>query len=103
MAECKKCGSYSIFDNHRCPPKWLALDKENQGDNWEDAVEVYAWDAQDAAIVASEKFDNGSGEGATNRVIHIKDPIDSAISAFRTRFDYSVDYYADEIEVTATA
>jgi hypothetical protein len=100
MGTCKKCRAYLYSDgrNHTCPPLLLALDMENNSDDWADATEVYLYQFEDAATEAADRFDSDCGEGAHERTIHIKDPRTGTIKAFKITFDYSVDYSANEIE-----
>ncbi len=60
MSQCKTCGEFIIWDNHKCQPKffcWVAhIDGSNymeQGDAWT----VHAFDHEAAAVKFAEQWD----------------------------------------------
>jgi hypothetical protein len=53
---CKICGGWPILGTHTCPPKWHCWESLNQ--EREDASEVFAPDAQTAAELHAEEWDD---------------------------------------------
>lgn len=63
MKRCKTCDEWiieSLFVPHRCKPKWLVYDPDC-GDV-DDAREIHAYDAEDAAEKFCDLSDCGSAE-----------------------------------------
>lgn len=97
--ECKICKRYmgAVPQLHKCPPLWLCLEIDNQGDDWDDAYKIYAGNPEAAARDAAEEMDSDCGEGAHERKITVKSP-SGEITVWAITFDYSVDYYASEVK-----
>lgn len=94
---CETCGAYAVSEHHKCPPIFLAIDIEDDGDDWDGAYKIHAFDSEAAAQKAADRMDDNCGEGAHEREISIKDP-DGIITKWSISFDYSVDYSATEVK-----
>jgi len=57
--KCPHCGDFGFYPRHRCPPQWQArIPKDCElYDGTEDAVTVYARDAERAAEKFAEQWD----------------------------------------------
>jgi hypothetical protein len=95
MSDCNICKAYLIGPHHKCPPKWLVIDKDWCGNDWDDAYEVFALDAEDAAKEGAEKIDDKSGDGPQERTIFVKSLAGEITGPYEITFDYSVNYYAE--------
>jgi hypothetical protein len=93
---CVTCKATGFMEHHRCPPAWQVLAEYHNGD-WDDALVVYAQDADDAVKVAAERIDGGDAEGPSEQVLLVR-PLtgDGEVRRFAITFDYSVNYYACE-------
>lgn len=101
-SDCKTCGATCVNVHHQCPPKWLVLDKDYSGDDWEDAYTVYERDADEAACKAAELMDNGGDGPSERRVLCRLAPDGEIVGPFDISFEYSVDYYASRVTAGKT-
>lgn len=106
IERCRKCDKM-LFGlektHHICPPEFEVIEEDSfDGDNtdWEKtACKIYAYDHEDAAKECADELDSGSGEGASDRTFYVRDKKTLTIKKFSISHDYSVNYYAHEVEL----
>ena len=98
MDNCPKCGGirYS-FESHKCPPMWLTNIEEWEGDKW---VEVYARDAESAALKRAEGYDNNGDYPLMSggSVIVRAKKIDGDIEYYLCEGESVPEYYAKKVD-----
>jgi hypothetical protein len=58
MATCQRCNEFSFGEgNHRCPPEWIAWNRDCHGDDPAEGDRVFAHDAEAAAEKWAEIYD----------------------------------------------
>lgn len=57
---CPTCKRWRDMQYHKCPPRWEVLVPDYHGDDWEDAVTVFAHDAESAAEEYADTMDSES-------------------------------------------
>ncbi len=83
---CKKCGSWLLAPQHRCPPLYMCRDAEKRGE-WKG---VHSHDADSAAERFAEKLQYQMGQ--REFVIEVQPAGFGEVQVFDVSFDYSVDY-----------
>lgn len=96
MADCPICNRYMLFpQTHACPPEWEVSDAEDDREG--DWTVVRAVDAPDAAGAFAERRDDRHGDGPRERTVIVRKKGFEKEVRFDIRFEYSVDYYANEV------
>jgi len=97
---CKTCGKFKSSAGHTCPPKWQVWGEDLGGRDRDDALEVFAVDAEYAAQDAAEIDDAGGDysivSGSEVRVFVAKEGSDK-IQQFIVSGESVPQYNANEI------
>lgn len=99
MKWCERCSIYHR-GFHQCYPEWLIWSPDDLSDTFEDAAEIIAYDAEQAAERWANEIDNEEGkEGfwrdAGIEVLVVKKG-DAEETAVKYRINASVEYTATE-------
>lgn len=102
-SRCSTCGEFTIWDSHKCAPRFLCWIEHIGGYSYdyteEDATEVYAYDAQAAAVRHAEEWDWRESEPQMlndTGFVMVRDPREDTLHRFAVEGEMSPSYRASE-------
>jgi hypothetical protein len=109
-AFCKRCGEFSLFGNHTCPPQWYCISGDDRddlpptADEMADGRAIYASDAKAAAIKFAEWYQGFHSEFRETMTVWVMDLDETQLSKYMVDGEmvpsYSVAYsYKPEITI----
>ena len=97
---CSVCGNFLYSSGHKCPPKWLVWDAEDESES--DARVIYAINPDDAAELWAERDDSDSAEysivSGHKVTVFVKDPQLNTMKQFSVTGESVPEYHASEID-----
>ena len=103
MSKCYRCGEYDFFGQHKCPPMWYCIHAENYGNDvfppieymTDDGEEIYANDAEKAAIKFAEKYQASNGWYPSEMIVMVMDGNEEKIWKYIVNQEAVPSYYVD--------